>query len=249
MYHYTYIIQHRTENKRYIGVRSSKCTPQQDINYWGSSKYLPSDISTNHVKIILKEFSTRQEALEHEILLHTLNNVQSDSNYYNKAKQTSTGFNTGGATMRPLSEEHRAKISKANSKPKKDSSKMGRYERNAITSANASKAQKQLYAQGYVNPRTGAVVTDETREKIRNIHISSGKFKGTGNARFTPWFITYPDGTTVEYRNTTKEQQSLIDGYPKAQYQQMFSRSKGIKPATKGPFKGYIVGNIVKDIV
>lgn len=75
MTHYTYLIQHKTKNKRYIGVRSCITTAQEDTLYWGSSRYLPLDVTQTHVKIILKIFETRQEAVEHEILLHKLNNV------------------------------------------------------------------------------------------------------------------------------------------------------------------------------
>ena len=75
MYHYTYIIQHRTSNMRYIGKRSSKLPPMEDIHYWGSSKHLPENIQEDHVKIILKVHNIAKEAIEHEILLHELNNV------------------------------------------------------------------------------------------------------------------------------------------------------------------------------
>ena len=72
MFHYTYLLLHKTNGMRYIGVRSSKVSPLEDFLYWGSSRHIPSDVKKTHIKIILKEFSTRQEAVEHEILLHNL---------------------------------------------------------------------------------------------------------------------------------------------------------------------------------
>lgn len=101
-YHYTYLIQHKTEDKRYIGVRSSNVHPTEDTGYWGSSKYLPTNIQENHVKIIIKIHHSRKEAVEHEILLHNLNDVAKSPSYYNKAKQTSTGFDTSGVPI-PIS--------------------------------------------------------------------------------------------------------------------------------------------------
>ena len=38
MNHYTYLITYTT-GKKYIGVRSCKCLPEEDTNYIGSSKY------------------------------------------------------------------------------------------------------------------------------------------------------------------------------------------------------------------
>ena len=112
MNHYTYLIQHKTEDKRYIGVRSCKCDPIEDTTYWGSSKHLPKDVKHTHVKIILKVHKTRVEAVAHEIVLHKLNNVAASSNYYNRACQTSTGFDTSGTT---ISDELKERYRKADS--------------------------------------------------------------------------------------------------------------------------------------
>ena len=155
MHHYTYLIQHRFSNMRYIGKRSCKCKPQEDTSYWGSSKHLPKDIQKDHVKIILKEHNSAKEAIAHEILLHDLNDVSNNPCYYNKAKQTSTGFDTTGIKLK-FTEEHKQKISKT----------LTGMAKSDIAKKNNSIAQKKLYQNGYTNPRTGIIMSAELKQKI-----------------------------------------------------------------------------------
>jgi hypothetical protein len=92
-YHYTYEITY-PNGMKYIGVRSCTCPPSED-NYYGSSKHTP----TTGDKLILRIFKTRKEAVQHEVYLHNYNDVARNPIYYNKAKQTSTGFDTSGMLM------------------------------------------------------------------------------------------------------------------------------------------------------
>lgn len=233
MYHYTYLIQHKTEDKRYIGVRSCKCKPTDDTSYWGSSRHLPENVQENHVKIILKVHSSRKKAVEHEMLLHDLNDVVSSNSYYNKAKQTSTGFDTTGLKL-VFSEEHKQKISKTlKNKPKSEEHKK-----------NCSLAQKRLAASSdYVSHRKGVTLSEETKQKVSNTIKAKGLNIGTKNNRFKGWFITYPTYTKL-FLDVTKEDQALMDGYPKAAYQDLCTKSKGHRPMKSGRFKGLIAGNI-----
>lgn len=252
MFHYTYLIQNKLNDMRYIGVRSSKVHPTLDTNYWGSSKYLPSNVKEDHVKIILKIHETRKDAIEHEILLHTLNDVAINPTYYNKAKQTSTGFDTSGVPIseavkhnlsiklkgRTFTEEHREKISKSLlNRPKSDEHRK-----------NCSRAQKKrAKSAGYRNPRQGVSLTEETKEKISISKKAAGNSCSTKNNRFKPWFISYDNVTHLYYINT-KEEISIQHGYNKTAYQELSTRSKGHIPVKKGKFKGLVVGNI-KDAV
>lgn len=111
-YHYTYLIIHKNQDFKYIGVRSCNAHPQYDTEYWGSSKHLPSDVKDTHSKIILKIFDTRKDALSHEIEMHEANNVVEDSTFYNKAKQKSLSFDTTGFRFNHT-EEAKQKISNA----------------------------------------------------------------------------------------------------------------------------------------
>ena len=109
MYHYTYQM-HYSNGMKYIGVRSSECLPELDTKYVGSSTYTQNDLITS--KEILNVFATREEALLHEIELHNLYDVALSTNYYNKSRQTSTGFDTSGIAF-PQSVESRLKRSNA----------------------------------------------------------------------------------------------------------------------------------------
>jgi len=104
MYHYTYRITNTKLNKHYYGTRSSKIEPKEDIGiyYFSSSKdkWFIQDQKNNPQDYrykILYIFSTRKEAIEMEIKLHNKFNVGINESFFNKSKQTSTGFdiNTG----------------------------------------------------------------------------------------------------------------------------------------------------------
>lgn len=110
MNHYTYKITYTT-GKYYIGVRSCKCEPRDDTSYLGSSKHTPNELVL--LKEILSIFKTRKEAIQHEIYLHNKYDVATNEMFYNKAKQTSTKFDTTGTKNRVFTEEHRKKIALA----------------------------------------------------------------------------------------------------------------------------------------
>ena len=93
MNHYTYLLQSKENDMMYIGVRSCECSPEVD-NYWGSSKHLPKNVSEVCDKFILGTFDTRQDAVADEIRRHNINDVVISDVFWNKAKQTSVGFDT-----------------------------------------------------------------------------------------------------------------------------------------------------------
>lgn len=88
VYHYTYLITDKLNNMFYFGVRSSKCTPEEDTNYMSSSKYLKEAInrfgSEHFMKEIYEQYDTRLEATEaEEKYLKSVNAGYCDE-YYNK---------------------------------------------------------------------------------------------------------------------------------------------------------------------
>lgn len=130
MHHYVYY-SYEEWGRGYIGVRSCKCLPKEDIKYFGSFKdktFKPTK------KIIIEEFTSREAASNAEISLHAFFNVVENLNFANRAKSTSTGFTRLGAKNtketnkkialinkgnkycvgRKISEETREKISKGN---------------------------------------------------------------------------------------------------------------------------------------
>ena len=205
MTHYTYLIQHKTKDKRYIGVRSYNGKAIEDIEYWGSSKYLPNDVQTTHVKIILKEFSTRQKAVEHEILLHKLNNVVKDPSYYNRSAQTSTSYDTTGSTFK-LTEEQRTKISIANKGKKR-----------TLEQCEAQR-KRQL----------GSTRSSEARLKHSQTIKANGSNVGIKNASFKPWYVSTSTVTHL-FVNISKNEQSVLEGHYRKYYadlQKKFNRNK-----------------------
>lgn len=112
MYHYVYEVINLITDMRYIGSRSCKIQPSQDLGnkYFTSSKDINfiNDQRLNSISykyVVLKEFENRKDALEFEIFLHNKFDVSRNNQFFNRAKQTSTGFNTSGKNL--LTEEQR----------------------------------------------------------------------------------------------------------------------------------------------
>ncbi len=101
MIYYTYEIRNIRIQKSYFGRRMSKDIPDIGINYFSSSKdkefMFDQKENPDHYKyIVLREFECVEEAIQHEIYLHKINDVACNSKCYNKVCQTSTGFDTTG---------------------------------------------------------------------------------------------------------------------------------------------------------
>jgi len=115
--HYVYEITNITNDMKYVGCRSCNCKPKEDIGikYFSSSKdkifiLEQKEYPNNFEYKVLQIFRTRKEAIQLEIDLHVKYSVGRNKKYYNKAKQTSTGWDTTGTTA---STETREKQSKA----------------------------------------------------------------------------------------------------------------------------------------
>lgn len=111
MNHYTYILLDPESEMKYIGMRSSKCKPEEDT-YMGSSYAMTIEDKRRCDKLILEEFNTREEALLHEIKLHEQFQVHTNPEFWNLSKQTSTKFISNRKGCK-LTEEHKRKCSEA----------------------------------------------------------------------------------------------------------------------------------------
>jgi hypothetical protein len=255
LYHYTYEITHNLSGMRYIGVRTCKVSPDCDNSYWGSSKYVPKDIKKTGTKVILQTFSKRENAVLHEIALHSLYDVARDEKFWNRSKQTSTGFDTSGTKLtkeqkvrcgdsnrgRTFTEEHRNNISKGRTGLKHSEEVCEIF----------SKAQlKYTNSEGYIHPNQGKVFTEE--EKLKSSKARKKAYKkaliGSSKAklapRFKPWFISHPTYTEVMY-DVTQIEYAEKSGITRATIVNALQRSKGIKRlSSRGTFKNCIMGYI-----
>ncbi len=103
IYHYVYIITELSTGVKYIGSRSCSNHPSMDIghSYFSSSTdktFMKNqkENRTNYTYEILSIFKSRYEAVTEEIRLHNLHDVGINKEFYNKSKQTSTGFDVCG---------------------------------------------------------------------------------------------------------------------------------------------------------
>ena len=102
-FHYNYRISNIVLNKHYYGTRTSTHEPKNDIgiNYFSSSldKNFIKDQKENPQNYkykVIKIFDNRKDALLFEIKLHNKFDVGINESFYNRSKQTSTGWDTTG---------------------------------------------------------------------------------------------------------------------------------------------------------
>lgn len=204
-FHYAYEITNVNNGMKYIGSRSCACLPCMDTKYMSSSKTLKKAIeeaeNAHFVKIVLQEFPTRKEALEHEVLLHNKFDVGRNPDFYNKAKQTSVGF-WCDATGRKLSKETKQKQRIARLK-------------NPMSAEARKKRSKTLLEKnkGKRSPRYGTHASEETKKKQREERLRNpispeeykrradkrrGKYKGENSPR-------YKKVTDKKHRKTISE--------------------------------------------
>lgn len=174
MFHYVYCITNKLDTRRYIGCRSSRTLPELDTNYMGSSKSLTADINAlgkeNFHKHIMCVCSTRKSALEIESGLHKFYDVARNPAFYNRAIQTSTGFDITGTHQ---TQERRDKISAI---------QMGRViSEETKKKMSAAKKGKPLRPE-VVEKMRGRTASAETRQKISSAR--RGKCVGKDNPNY-----------------------------------------------------------------
>jgi len=278
-HHYVYKITNNkpTDSKKYyIGVRTCKnCLPKEDIEYMGSSKSLNESIQKNgrdvFVKEILSIWKTRKEAVNEEIRLHNKFDVAKNPKFYNKAKQTSTGFDTTGTH---LSDKHKKSISRffkgrldsEDTKRKKSESMKGRiftekHKKNMSESMKGKKSWSKgrkfpewcgenngFYGKTHKN-ETKKILSEKAKkqwknysEEKRNKIIKKRKRYGNNNPAAKKFRVTSPAGV-----------ETICDGNINSfcekhqlNYRMMLGLAKGIIPKTKrSKYYGWCVEEIV----
>lgn len=182
MYHCVYRITNTKLNKHYYGKRSSKVPPEQDlgIRYFSSStdKDFKADQKSNpqdYKYKVIKVFSTALEAISFEILLHNRFDVNTSSKFYNRAKQTSLGFDSTGQ-YKPLKESTKQLISlktkgRVFSQEHKDKLRMAKLGRSL------SDAHKEAIGKAHKGKKRPPIVGQrvaETLSKLANVYTKEG---------------------------------------------------------------------------
>ena len=158
IYHYVYRITNIILKRHYYGVRTSKnIIPQNDlgVKYFSSSRDKEFKIDQkqnpqNYKYKVIRIFQTREEAANFEIFLHNKFDVGKNPNFYNKAKQTATGFGTAGI---PMSSEQKLFLSKL---------KIGNVPYNKGIPCSENQKEKISLK------LSGVSMTEETKNKISN---------------------------------------------------------------------------------
>lgn len=249
--HYVYLLQNKVNGMCYIGVRSCKCSVWYD-NYMGSSTVMTKEDKDNCNKIILKRFSSREEAVSYEIEMHEKFDVANNELFYNQAKQTSKGFDTTGVKVKHSKEhlaylaERRKEYNKAHGNP--GSRPMTEETKQKLSNAgkewhkhNTSKLKGRKLTEEHkkkINP-TGRTHDKATKEKIKNTNRQNAtKHKG-----FKSWWYEV-NGTRTEVRDMTirefSEQMGVNFNVVKDRFRTIYEG----KEKQSEPLKGYIFGRL-----
>ena len=223
MNHYTYLLIDEELGMYYIGARSCKCDPMED-NYLGSSKHMNTECKNRCDKIVLGEFATRKEAIVDEIRMHELYDVARNKKFYNRAKQTSTGFDTCG-TVPNFSTEHLqfmhelGKSWKGKKRSKEEIEKMrtsltGRKlseaHRKAISKGGKGRKFSEVHKQRIGDALSGRKATEETKAKIAA--ATKNRFKDPSNHPGSKQVINLDNGMVFKCTREADEWAGIKGG-------------------------------------
>jgi hypothetical protein len=163
-YYYVYKITNKILNKHYIGYSSCNCFPEKDIGheYFSSSsdkEFMNNQKlnSRNYKYTVIETFDNREDAISLEVKLHKRYNVAKNESFYNRAKQTSTGFcfDSTGENNPMYGKNHTLK-----SKKKISINKIG------TTASVETKKYMSIVKTGENNPMYGKNHTIKSKKKI-----------------------------------------------------------------------------------
>ena len=172
-HNFVYLIWNKINHKKYIGTKSSNEEPKNVIGHTYFSCSKDKDFMNeqkehpeNFRYKVLKDFKTRKEALNLECELHHRYKVDTNDDFYNRAMQTSDGFDCH------FKHEHwpdwvKEKISK---------SQIGKKISHETIEKHKATIKKKGLNKGEKNPMYGKRHSEETLAKIRsNPNISHKK--------------------------------------------------------------------------
>ena len=156
-YFYVYY-SYEEYGRGYIGKRECNCLPEKDIKYFGSftdKTFKPTQ------KIILKTFDSVEDALEAESILHDFYEIDKNSHFANRARQTSKKFYYINPSENMLGENNPAKRPEVRKKISDSAKKrvLSEETRRKISLSNMGKKSPK--------GMLGKKLTEEQRQKVR----------------------------------------------------------------------------------
>lgn len=183
-YHYCYVVHDLKNNKKYFGVRTSEVPPKEDKKYMGSGSKINEARKLGNkqdfVKEILKEFKTRDAAMEYEEWYMAEYDCVDNPEYYNLSwKSTGGRFDyhedlKDGNTSSPQEKNGAQKdfTARASVSKKAAAADMKKYEAAKDTPADEAEYQE-----------TYAVNQDGTPDKRMNNKKMGGNRPGAGRPK------------------------------------------------------------------
>ena len=174
-YFYVYY-SYEEYGRGYIGKRECKCLPEEDIKYFGSftdKTFKPTQ------KIILKTFDSVEDALEVESILHDFYEIDKNSHFANRARQTSKKFYYINPSENMLGENNPAKRPEVRKKISDSAKKrvLSEETRRKISLSNMGKKSPK--------GMLGKKLTEEQRQKVREKKVARDN---------KIWIIKDPEG-------------------------------------------------------
>jgi len=245
-YYYVYRITNIQLNKHYIGYRHCFCDPINDIGFkyfsCSKDKEFKKDQILNkehYTYTIIETFKTKEDALKLEIKLHNKFNVGINESFYNRAKQTSDGFDRTGIkhtdkVKRKISIFQRGRKTSDKTKKIMSDAKKGRIfsdeHKEKISIAQKGKIFSEEHKKNLSIARTGennanAIKINIYNKKDEVIFNCNGGFKpfcSMNNLPYESFKKTYQKNTKLLFNLSGGRSRAFIDKY--SQYSGWYAR-------------------------
>jgi len=213
--------------------------PENDSKYLGSSKHLIMWIKQNGAHSVKKEilsvFDSRKAAVAHEVMLHEQYDVSKNAEFFNKAKQKTTGFDTTGC----FGPRNGIKHTEA-AKQKNRIAHTGKPAWNKGVKMPPEFGMKISERQkGCAGVNAGKKFSDEWCKKL------SASRTGVRSNTFTPWVLVDPSGNATTFTETTMKDYSVSKGFKHDAMRGLLRCTQKHGVVKRGAFKGY---KVFKDI-
>jgi hypothetical protein len=219
IYFCVYRITNIAEKKHYYGYKSSIIHPSKviGITYFSSLtkeegiafRKDQKENPQNYKYKIVQLFDTKEEALNREIKLHKKFNVKTHPNFYNKANQTSTGFDTTGTSYESLESRLKKSIRMITDNKNRDMSG----ENNPMFGSHRTGADNPFYGKTHSQKTrdlisiagTGCKPDEESRNKMSTAAKGKQTFRYLSDGTFGRTSVDDPRWKTGEICSITSK--------------------------------------------